>query len=393
MAGRAIHVDERLKEWASPRQIEYINAVNQHLSYRAAARALGVNNAGLLRSIQAVQRIAAIKGYSPAHDMSRTVPDAFVVKGVSTYYDKEGKPAGQWVKSRLDADRHQQAIKAAIAALCEDTPRLPPQPVPLHAPSGLCNVFTLTDCHVGMYAWGKEAGADWDLTIAERTLLGAVQHLITASPVAETCVVAQLGDFLHQDGLAAVTPTSGHNLDSDSRFSKVVQTAIKILRSAVDMALARHNRVIVLMAEGNHDVASSVWLRHMFGLLYEREPRVSVIDSELPYYVHQHGATMLGWHHGHLKKLDQLPLLFAAQFPRVWGTTTRRYVHTGHLHHVHEKEHNGVTVIQHPTIAARDAYAARGGWVTDRTMTAITYSDKSGQVARTTVTPDMLDQP
>ena len=129
----------------------------------------------------------------------------------------------------------------------------------------------------------------------------------------------------------------------------------------------------------------------MFGLLYENEPRVKVIDSELPYYVHQHGATMLGWHHGHLKKLDQLPLLFAAQFPKVWGGTTRRYVHTGHLHHVHEKEHNGVTVIQHPTISARDAYAARGGWVADRTMTAITYSDKSGQVARTTVTPDMLD--
>jgi hypothetical protein len=243
---------------------------------------------------------------------------------------------------------------------------------------------------VGAYAWGKETGADWDLSIAERDVTGAVRHLLEACPKAGTCVIAQLGDFLHQDGLAAVTPTSGHQLDSDSRFSKVVQVAIRILRATVDMALERHQRVVVLVAEGNHDLASSVWLRHLFSLLYEREPRVSVIDSELPYYCHQHGQTMLAWHHGHLKKLDQLPLLFAAQFPKVWGDTSKRYVHTGHLHHKHEKEHSGVTVIQHPTIAARDAYAARGGWVADREMTAITYSDRWGQVARATVCPEML---
>jgi hypothetical protein len=83
-------------------------------------------------------------------------------------------------------------------------------------------------------------------------------------------------------------------------------------------------------------------------------------------------------------------MLFAATYPKMWGETTKRYCHTGHRHHVEEKEHNGMTVIQHPTIAARDAYAARGGWIADRAMTAITYHEKYGQVARTTVTPEML---
>jgi hypothetical protein len=88
---------------------------------------------------------------------------------------------------------------------------------------------------------------------------------------------------------------------------------------------AKHEKVVVLMAEGNHDMASSVWLRVMFRALYENEPRVEVIDSELPYYCHQHGKTMLAFHHGHLKKNDQLPLLFASQYPEVWGATTKRY--------------------------------------------------------------------
>jgi hypothetical protein len=242
-----------------------------------------------------------------------------------------------------------------------------------------------------MKAWGKETGAPWDLEIAERTLIGAFEQMVMSSPAAAVGVVAQLGDFLHFDGLSAITPTSGHMLDADSRFSKIVAIAVRVLRSVIDRALQKHPRVIVLMAEGNHDISSSVWLRHMFQLLYEREPRITVIDSELPYYVYQHGQTFIGWHHGHLRKPDQLPLLFAAQFPKEWGTTTRRYVHCGHLHHVNEKEHSGITVIQHPTISARDSYAARNGWVADRSISSITYHAKFGQVGRTTVTPEMLE--
>jgi hypothetical protein len=128
----------------------------------------------------------------------------------------------------------------------------------------------------------------------------------------------------------------------------------------------------------------------MFALLYENEPRVTVIDSELPYYVIRHGLTMIGWHHGHLKKFSALPGVFAASFATDWGATTKRYIHTGHMHHRHEIEGSGVTLVQHPTLAARDAYAARGGWISERQVTAITYSARYGEVARNTVTPEML---
>jgi hypothetical protein len=170
----------------------------------------------------------------------------------------------------------------------------------------------------------------------------------------------------------------------------MVEVAIRILRRVVDFALARHARVVVLIAEGNHDMASSVWLRHMFRALYEKEPRIEVISSPLPYYAYQHGETMLAFHHGHLKKNDQLPILMAAQFPKLWGATTKRYAHTGHRHHVEEKEHSGMIVHQHSTLAARDAHAARGAWVSERSVTAMTYHAKFGEVARNTVTPEML---
>ena len=386
---------ELLQFCESDRQREIIESVIEHGNNNSASKALGINRRSVDRTVERVKFKAAIQGLSPAHDMTHTVPDGFKVKGVSTYYNNEGKPSGQWVKSQVDADRMQELQRAAIEAMCEEIKPLPISPMVSGAEQHLCNVYTLTDSHVGMLAWNKETqSGDWDLDIAEQVLTGCFQRMIDASPKAKTCIVNQLGDFLHSDGsggMMPVTPLHGHVLDQDGRFSKVVQVAIRILRRVISMALAHHEQVIVLMAEGNHDMSSSVWLRAMFQALYENEPRVKVIDSELPYYTHQHGSTMLAFHHGHLRKNDDLPILFASQFPQIWGATTKRYCHTGHRHHLHEKEHSGMTVLQHPTLASRDAYAARGGWVAERQVTSITYSNKFGQVARNTVTPEMLE--
>lgn len=382
---------ESLKAWATTRQAQYLDAFAQHEgNYARAAKALGIDRAVLRNGVLAVQKRAALQGHSPRHDMTRTVPDGFRVKGVSTFYNDEGRVVGQWVKSAADPDRQAEMLREAFEAMANELPRLPASKAPIHTLGSLATVYTLTDSHVGALCWGEETGADWDLEIAERVLTGCFARLVESSPASELGIVAQIGDFLHQDGIQPVTPTSGHLLDADGRFSKVVAVAVRVLRRVVDLALSRHGRVVVLMGEGNHDLSSSIWLRTMFKALYENEPRVEVINSVLPYYGYQHGRTMLGWHHGHLKKNDQLPLLFAAQFPKMWGETVKRYCHTGHRHHAEEKEHSGMTVIQHPTLAARDAYAARGGWLAERQASAITYHAEHGQVGRVFVTPEMV---
>ena len=385
-------IDPGIKQWATDSQTKYIDAAIKHGSIRAAAVALGVNFTTIYQQIKAAESKAASKGFAPAHDLTKTIPDPLVMKGTSTLYGDDGNVKLQWVKTKLDDAQWEQVKQAALAALSEELPRLKSTPFSGHVHDHLANLITLTDSHVGMLAWNKESGEDWDLKIAERTLVGCFDQMIQGLPPAGVCIVNQLGDFLHQDGLAAVTPMHGHNLDSDGRFPKIVEVAVRILRRVIGLALARHERVVVLLAEGNHDMVSSIWLRAMFAAIYENEPRVSVIDSSLPYYVHQHGETMIAFHHGHLSKNASLPLLMAAQFPKVWGATTKRYVHVGHRHHVEEKEHNGITVVQHPTLAARDAYAARGGWIAERQATAVTYHRRFGQVSRITVTPEMLEE-
>lgn len=424
-------IDPACKPYLTERQAEYVDAVNEHGSYRAADRALGLANdmvrknlasavpramealrraaleplttpgfvqsrvskqynaEGELKSTAVQERIAPIQ--DPDEDPSRDGLAPWVIKGKSTLYDANGDVRQQWVKTRLDADQMQAAIREAAEAMAADIPRLPPISPPERVKDNLANVYTFTDCHVGMLAWRLEGGADWDLRIAERTLVKCFEAMIYQSPAAAVAVINQLGDFLHSDGLLPVTPTSGHVLDQDGRFSKMVGVALRVLRRIVDIALMRHEHVVLVLAEGNHDLAGAVWLRHMFLALYENEPRLEVINSELPYYAYQHGDVMLGFHHGHLRKPEEFPGVFAAQFPKIWGSTTHRYAHAGHRHNKHVKEHNGMTVTQHPTLAARDAYASRGGWFAERGASAITYHAKYGQVAETTVTPEMLD--
>ena len=316
-------------------------------------------------------------------------PEGHNLHGVSTLVDAEGNIRAQWIKSRADPERQLAAARAAVEELSKSVAPQKPIAPPRGADARLCNVYTLTDCHVGALAWDRETGANWDLEIAERTITECFRIMVESARPAEMAVVNQLGDFLHFDSLEAVTPRSKHILDADSRYQKVVETAVRILRLVVNLAAARHRRVLVLMHDANHDPVGGTWLRAMFAALYERDKRVTVETSPKPYIAHQWGRTMLAFHHGHMAKMEKLPGVFAAEYPQVWGATTRRYCHTGHWHHTRMIEDAGMIVEQHPTLAARDAFAARLGLHALRQVHGITYHDEHGQVGRVTVHPEM----
>jgi hypothetical protein len=283
-------------------------------------------------------------------------------------------------------------MQAAFDAMAAELPRLKPTKAPNHAlKPHLLNLYVITDYHLGAMAWGEETGANWDLGIAERLLVDWFGAAIAQSPAAAAAVLANLGDFLHWDGLEAVTPTSKHVLDADTRFQKLVRAAIRVIRQVVSMLLAKHGRVIVLMAEGNHDIASSAWLRELFAALYADEPRVEVITRPDPYYCVEHGATSLFFHHGHKKKVENLETVFVAKFREVFGRTRHSYAHTGHLHHNVVRETNTMQIEQHRTLAAPDSHASRGGWISGRDAKVITYHAEHGEVGRVTVTPEMLN--
>lgn len=65
------------------------------------------------------------------------------------------------------------------------------------------------------------------------------------------------------------------------------------------------------------------------------------------------------------------------------------YAHLGHLHSNELKESQLMIVERHRTLAAADAYAAKGGWLSGREAKVITYSRTDGEVFRISINPEM----
>lgn len=365
---------------------ETVEALQQYGTETEAAKALGLPRS----TFQARVRTAASRGFAPGHFESGVAP-GYAMGKVTVQRGPTGAVERTWERQSPDREAMRAAMLDVVDGLKDELTPAPPIGAPALVNADLCNLYTFTDYHLGMYAWHNEGGADWDLAIAERILLGAMRAMVQQSPAAHAAVINIQGDFLHTDGKIPLTPASKNILDADSRYPKIRRSAIRLIRELVRMSLERHQDVHLIIAEGNHDEEGAGWLADLFAVHYEEEPRLRVNDSDLPFYVFQWGETMLGVHHGHKVKNEQLPLLFAAQFPETWGVTRRREIHCGHRHHRDEKEYNGVTVVQHPTLAARDAYAARGGWIADRAAQAITYHKRFGQVGRVMVCPEMIE--
>lgn len=386
-------IDPGLLDYATPTQKRYAEILKDFPSVGSAEAAHGLANDTIGKSIRALKREAARKGYAPDHGMVRTVPDPFAVSKVSTFYNRDGEVTGQWVQAKPDAQLVKDAILAAVEAACQDIPRVAPMAGPIHTFAHLLTQYTFTDYHLGMRAWAEEGGADWNLEIAEDLLTRSFEYLVAAAPHAKVGLICQLGDFLHFDSLTPVTPTSRHIVDAAGHYQEIVRVAIRCLRRLVDFALTKHERVVILAAEGNHDIASSVWMRELLKTLYENEPRVEVMDSGKPYYAYQWGRTMLAFHHGHGRRKDGLSHYFAAAFPRIWGDTLYRYGSSGHYHHeVVVKEEPGMKWRQFPTLAPNDSHSAREGYVSQRLAYATTYSNRTGYAGEVGVCPAMLEE-
>jgi hypothetical protein len=359
------------------------------LSQNEAAVVMNMTRSSLKEHLRAVRNKAKRQGYSPENDWLHPVPDGHKIKGVSTFYDEDGNPVRQWVKSQTDEQRQFEILIERLEAAQEGLPRFKPAAAPKSTDSDLLTLVTITDFHLGMYAYEAETGDDWDMKIARDVFLNSINDMIKASPKSGTGVLCQLGDFLHWDGILSVTPQSGHILDADTRYGKLVEMAMSVMTEAVTMMLRKFEKVVVISAEGNHDISGSIWLRKHIKHLFADDARLEVIDNDFPYYAYLHGETMLGFHHGHKVKLAQLHKLFASEprFRSMWGRSESCYIHSGHFHHERVVEDGGAIAEMHPTLSGRDAYAARGGWVSRRGAKVITYHKTDGEVGRITVRP------
>lgn len=347
-----------------------------------------------------VKGYAAEKGYIPDIGLDKTPApseSSMTLSGASIYHraiiDKDGNqisPAA-WIKYNAKLKNEINIIKEAVGEFKQDIPPTPPIKLFNNQHNDkLLNLYTLTDYHIGMLAWHREGGDDWDLDIAGDVAIKAFQHLIASSPDAETAIFCELGDFAHYDSHLAVTPIHKHVLDADGRPQKMIKVMIRVMLTVIKMLCQKYKNVTVLAAEGNHNIVGSMWMRELLDAYYAENDRVKVITSPLPYYAYKFGCNMLGFHHGHLAKGTRLSDVFMSEYRKMFGDTEHLHIHCGHEHHREVKETTTCIIEKHSTLAARDSYASRGGYNSGRNMQVITYHKEFKDVSRNIFHVDML---
>jgi hypothetical protein len=241
------------------------------------------------------------------------------------------------------------------------------------------------DPHIGMYAWCKEAGENFDVNIARRDLHGAMSYLASNTPATDTALILNLGDFFHADNKSNTT-TSGTPVDVDGRFSQVLELGMLAMVDTIDIARKKHKKVIVHNTIGNHDTHLAPMLAIALKAWYRDEPRVEIRDTASIHHYEQFGKVLIGVTHGHTIKKGAVGLdaVMATDRPQMWGQATKRYWYTGHIHSTNRAELTGCTWESFRNLPPNDAWHQGQGYRSGRDMCAIVHHKDHGEVARVT---------
>jgi len=317
-------------------------------------------------------------------DHMDTMPEGAVLLGTSTLLGPDGRVTSQWVKTKVAPPSDEDIIAGIMERLPQKvTSRVGSIRAPKVAKNdSLFTVYPLGDPHIGMMAWGEETGTDFDLKIAEETMVGAMHDLVLRGPRTEEALIVNLGDYFHFDNQKQETTRGGHRMETDSRPAKVLAVGLRIMTGLIDAALKHHQKVTVDCRIGNHDAHSSLMLSLALGAYYRNEPRVHVPPTLTHRAYHQFGKVMIMTTHGDKAKIDSLESIMATEQPKMWGETEHRYALTGHIHHSTRKEFRGVIVESFRTLAGKDAWHSEQGYMSGRDATRIVYHREHGEMSR-----------
>ena len=376
------------------RQREIIELRQKGLSVRQISEIVGIAGRNVQSACSRVKVAAAKQGYSPEHDMIHQVPNGFTVKGVSTYYNDQGVPTGQWVKSQSDAQAlFEEALEAFKEGLVEDVKGMAK---PVEKPTDLKDdnllaCYVLGDHHLGMRAWPEETGGDaYDLEISCKLLFNAIDTLTNASSHSGTGCLINLGDFFHANDLKNQTPGSGHGLDVDGRAGMIIRAAGQLYKRLITRMLESHNEVWIINVRGNHDPDAALWLNEMVKLYYENEPRVKVFDNYNKFINFTWGDNLVVMHHGDKINVQRIYETITRVLAKEWGESKHRFAWTGHIHHKQAHEIGGLHHESWNVLAPPDAWHAASGYGSSRSMTAVLLHKVFGEHSRFKVGAEAL---
>jgi len=324
-------------------------------------RALRLLTAAKASAEEAQQPDAFLRemGVAPEYRVERVLVNKWGVPG------RESKQIKVWLKT--DAD--ELALAERLRASLEKNPAVLRRPD--LEPGELFAVLSLPDLHVGMLAWHRETGENYDTEIALGRMNAAAASLLSRlSGLRVSEIVFPVGNDIFHADTHENTTTAGTRVDVDSRWQKSFQMVAEALIKGPVSWAAEVAPVRVIIVPGNHDYQRAFYLGEVMRWYYEgRKLPVEVDNSPRLRKYYRRGGVLLGFTHGAWVKPNQLPLIMATEAPEDWAGSVWREWLLGHYHRKREmawnstEEVGGVRLRVLPSLATPDAWHYQQGFV------------------------------
>ncbi|MDB2650154.1 hypothetical protein N9Y19_04445 [Porticoccaceae bacterium] len=375
------------------RQKEILSALATESNVSEACRQVNCDRRYAYRLLKKLEEKAASQGVAPHRDLTHQTAEGFNAKRISTAYKEDGSIALQWVIQEPEKRDLRQKIDAMVDGLRDDlTGFKKPVTAPKEINKDYCAQYLVGDHHFGMLADSdtKFDDADWDVKIATKVLIDAVDRLSSRVGNAHTGVLVNVGDLFHANSGDNKT-TAGTPVDVDTRIGKTFKLAGRLFQTIIDKMLEVHQEVVVINVRGNHDSDMACHLSSCLELLYDREPRVNVLKNYSKFLHWEWENNLFVYHHGDRVKHEQILQAVVTNLDEEWSRCKHRYCHMGHIHHQMSKE-IGTMIFEHfSSLTATDQWHSDSGYGANRSMTAIVYHKKNGEDSRVKITIDGLN--
>lgn len=222
-------------------------------------------------------------------------------------------------------------------------------------------IINLSDLHFGILEYSKE------LCNMQTKIVNAIT-LENPNDVH----INLLGDIFHSDSMVLGTTTKGTRVD-DIDMVKAIEDAKEFLEPIIYMAYQCAEHVRLNMVVGNHDLSISYVFGQYLKARFQRTPIKFNVKLQHRFACRVNDNIMMCLAHGDLGRRN-LPMIFATEYPGIWGATKERVCFTGHLHHQKKEvtspvdDKDGMTIYQQPTIKPNDYYEIKNGYVTSKKM-------------------------
>lgn len=356
----------------------------QEGSYTKAAKVLGIDESRVRASAK-----HSVRKNQSGDFLGREMPEGYILGKVTSLVGPDGTVM-EWQHRLPEAEALEARMDALIARAQAEVRPLPEIAKPPLATLGQLTLYPVADAHLGQYSWHKESGENYDLDIAARQFRAATGELLALTPPSSEAMVVILGDYYHADNNMAETAKSHNKLDVDGRHDKVLHLGAELAMDMIDMALQKHDHVMVKVMRGNHDPNASKALTMTLFFRYEGNPRVTVNRDPQDLWAYEFGSNMLAFTHGDNVKAEDMPGVMAAHYPDMWGRTKWRFGFSGHYHRrktgpMSDEKHGAEWEIL-PAFTAKDAWNRQMGHASKRGLQAITFDQTEGRKFTTYVT-------